>query len=243
MVYVAELSIKLRGAHDDGLSSAREANFIGVLHLSGVQREAMTDAPPLSFREQATYDPAFTERGGYSLLHRTVFVYDCLMADECLNALLRDGGASSRSVFKKQASFNGYARRPLKGAPWLAGAVQTADASQSCDGVLLERLQPNEVKLIDAFQNENFDRLVEKVTVSNGVGGFEEVEAYVYVCPEDNASALLEEGKAWTYAEFRRHHLAAVVEDVVKPCRARFLAEQQAEEAASKLGAVEIKEL
>ena len=168
MVYVAELcDLSNLEVPTTTVSSARVPILL-ARHASpcGGQREAMADAPPLSFREQATYDPAFTERGGYSLLHRTVFVYDCLMADECLNALLRDGGASSRSVFKKQASFNGYARRPLKGAPWLAGAVQTADASQSCDGVLLERLQPNEVKLIDAFQNENFDRLVEKVTVS-----------------------------------------------------------------------------
>jgi hypothetical protein len=96
--------------------------------------------------------------------------------------------------------------------PWLAGAVHTNDEEDVCEGVLLERLQPNEVRLIDSFQINSFDRIIERVTASNGVGGYETVDAYMYVCPSDSAAELLEAGKPWSYADLRKNHLERVKE-------------------------------
>ena len=87
MVYVAEF-VKIRCPRRRGVVGAcGQFYWRAFTSLCGGQREAMADAPPLSFREQATYDPAFTERGGYSLLHRTVFVSIASWPGECLNGV------------------------------------------------------------------------------------------------------------------------------------------------------------
>ena len=62
-------------------------------------------------------DIGFTERGGYSLVHRTVFVYGALMAEECLGALLRGGEVSYRRIAKRSASVAGYRRLAQRDAP------------------------------------------------------------------------------------------------------------------------------
>lgn len=176
-------------------------------------------------------DLAFTNRGGYSLVHRTVFVYGALMADECIGALLRGGEISCRRVNKRPGSVPMYRRFAQRDAPSLAGAVHTGDALHSCDGVLLERLQPQEVDLIDAFMNKAFDRLMVEVTAEDGVGGHTQVEALMYVCPEEEASKHLDVAREWTFSAFRTKHLENARQAAAR-ARESFIQEQAAEKAA-----------
>ena len=182
--------------------------------------------------EEADADVGFTERGGYSLVHRTVFVYDSLMADECLHALLQPG---SRRIGKRPGYIGRHKRLAVRDAPWLAAAVATDDASDRCDGVLLERLQPSELRAIDSFMDDRLDRLMVGITAEDGVGGQTQVEALMYVCPEDSASTLLDGGRQWSYATFRTTHLEKVAA-VCGACREHFLADEAKEKAASERG-------
>jgi len=177
--------------------------------------------------KEETSELGFSNRGGYSLVHRTIFVYDALMADECVKELLRGGEQSARVIAKRPGTIAGYKCLTLKGAEWIAAAVHTGNTADSCEGVLLERVQPNEVDLIDAFQPKTFDRLMVQVAASNGVGGMEEVEALMYVCPSDlSLVGESAEQKSWTYPSFRTQHMQQVVEKVVKPIRENYLVEQ-----------------
>ena len=109
----------------------------------------------------------------------------------------------------------------------MLSSLHTGDAAQRCDGVLLERLQPRQLELIDQWMDKGFDRLVVNVTAEDGVGGRGEVEALMYVCPEE-ARHRLDEARPWSYADFRRQHLERVVEEAIKPVRAQFLADEAA---------------
>ena len=73
----------------------------------------------------------------------------------------------------------------------------------------------------------------------NGVGGTDEVEAQVYVCPEESAAEILDEAQPWVYAHFRRVHLDQTVKTVLEPCRQRFVAEKAAEKAAAQAARLE----
>lgn len=179
-------------------------------------------------------DIGFTERGGYSLVHRTVFVYDALMAEECLGALIRGGEISYRRVQRRAGRVMGYHRMPMREDAMLAGAVQTGDAEHMCEGLILERLQPNEVKAIDAFVCKEFDRLTVEVSAEDGFGGTTQLEALMYVCPGDAAERLLDLNASWTFPDFRRKSLGACVEAYIKPARQQFLAEEAAEAAAAQ---------
>ena len=182
----------------------------------------------------AEADLGFTERGGYSLVHRTVFVYDALMAEECIGALLRGGEISYRRVQRRTGRVVGYQRLPMQEDPLLAGAVQTGDAEHSFEGIILERLQPNEVKAIDAFVCKEFDRLTVDVVAEDGFGGTTQLEALMYVCPEESAAKLLDAAGSWSFPDFRRKHLGACIEHHIKPARQRYLAEEAEEAAAQK---------
>ena len=88
-------------------------------------------------------------------------------------------------------------------------------------GVLLELLQPVELRAIDALHT-SFDRLLATVVTENGFGGTSEVEALMYACPPEAAELL--EAREWSYSDFRERHLQAFVKEVVAPCREQFVA-------------------
>ena len=171
----------------------------------------------------------------YSLVHRAVFAYDPLMADETHTMLLKPG---NRILSKRPGVVEGYhiwsmalsatitlgngatvAAGPLPGA--LAATGPEAESVQ-CDGLLLERLQPAEMRAIDALMNRQWDRIVVRVRAENGYGGHEEVEALMYVCPPRVSEELLDASRPWSYTDFRKTHLSGYLEQVVAPCREQF---------------------
>ena len=74
-----------------------------------------------------------------------------------------------------------------------------------CDGHLLERLQPSELKCIDSFHDPRFERIVVDVHAEDGFGGKEVVQALMYVCPHASGD-LLDTSKPWNYQGERKTH-------------------------------------
>ena len=147
--------------------------------------DTITDSRPGIYTPRTEQALASIDGFQYSLVHRTVFVYDALMAEEALEALLVPaGGETARVRAKRAAKVSGYGRYCMMDSP-LPAALPAASDSY-IEGLLLERLQPSEVRAIDAFYNgepRQFDRRSVPVQVENGFGGHEEVEGLLYVCP------------------------------------------------------------
>lgn len=170
----------------------------------------------------------------YSLLHRTLFVYGALMAEEALEALLMPAsGRTARSRAKRPGKAHGYGRWCQADSP--LPAALPAGPLVRCDGLLLEWMQPSEMRAVDAFMDKRFDRLVVTVTAEDGVGGHEEVEALMYICPPSLAKEVcLQPLSEWNYVSFRSDHLRSFVETVVKPCRKQFDEDEAAAVAQAK---------
>ena len=143
---------------------------------------------------------AAAPKSDYSSVHRTVFVYDALMAEEVLDALLVPGSGTARQALRssRPGKVFGYGRWCMKNVP-LPGALPAGPLVR-CDGHLLERLQPSELRAIDKFMHRRFDRMVVTVKAENGFGGHEEVEALMYVCPT-YAAEVLDTTMPWSYTE------------------------------------------
>jgi len=165
----------------------------------------------------------------YNLVHRTVFVYGTLMAEEVVDALLAPGSGTARSGLRstRPGKVFGYGRWCLtergpddKGFSAMPGALPAGPLVR-CDGKLLERLQPSELKVLDSFHDPRFERIVVEVHAEDGIGGKEPVQALMYVCPQ-SASDLLDTNKPWNYAEFRVKEMTKFIEEVAKPHRKRF---------------------
>lgn len=176
----------------------------------------------------------------YSLLHRSLFVFGAMMAEEVLDALLAisgEGTARSGLRSSKPGTVYGYGRFCLKTAdPWLSqlpGALP-AGARVKIDGHLIERLQPRELEVIDLFMPKPFERLVVQVNTENGFGGKEEIEALMYVCPQAQQD-LLDTSRPWQYSEFRAKALTPFVEQVVKPFRKRYDAGELTEQITQQM--------
>jgi gamma-glutamylcyclotransferase (GGCT)/AIG2-like uncharacterized protein YtfP len=154
----------------------------------------------------------------YSLLHRTVFVYGPMMAEECFKAMLQPG---NRILQQRPGKVAGYSRFALKAEP-LPAAI-AAGPLVRCDGLLLERLQPAEMRAIDALMNKRFDRVVVNVEAENGFGGQETVEALMYIVSgQETVEEIVDTTKPWSYTEFRDEFLEAYVNKVVRPAREQF---------------------
>jgi len=162
----------------------------------------------------------------YSTLHRNLFVFGSLMAEEVLDALLSIGQGTARAGLRssRTGTVHGYGRFCLRTEdPWLSqlpGALP-AGPRVRIDGHLIERLQPRELEVIDLFMPKPFERLVVTVTLAGNFGGHEEVEALMYVCPTSQQD-ILDTQRPWQYAEFRAKHMNSFIEQVIKPFRKRY---------------------
>ena len=143
------------------------------------------------------------------------------MADEVQQALLQPG---TRNLHKRPGKVPGYGRWCMKPPDHVRPGATAAGmlVGASCDGLILERLQPAEMRAIDAFMHKSCDRIVVQVEAENGFGGREEVEALMYVFGPEATTELLDTTQDWSYTEFRRQHLPAFLQEVVKPCREQF---------------------
>lgn len=163
---------------------------------------------------------------------RTLFVYGPLMADEVLLALL------GRVPKQRPATLVGFVRCCKRGAEQIPGvcsthrglvassypaAVKTDQAGHEVEGIILERLRPQEVRCLDHYEDGSYRQMQVTVTAPSGFGSSEPVTALVYAWPNTSeAAAALDVNRDWSYTQFRQHHMAAFVDSVVKPCRASF---------------------
>eukprot|EP00928_Gymnodinium_smaydae_P067196 TRINITY_DN50134_c0_g1_i1.p1 TRINITY_DN50134_c0_g1~~TRINITY_DN50134_c0_g1_i1.p1 ORF type:complete len:200 (-),score=37.17 TRINITY_DN50134_c0_g1_i1:123-722(-) len=141
-----------------------------------------------------------------------VFVYGTLMASEVLLPLLL------RLPPQRPAILHGFARYPLKDAAFPAAF---RGKGHSISGVLLEQLTSWELRVLDFYEDDGYEREEVLVSAADVRGELENVTAFVYVWPEANADQLVLD-KPWSYAAFREAQLADFVENVVLPCRAEF---------------------
>jgi hypothetical protein len=138
----------------------------------------------------------------------------------------------------RPATLQGWSRCCKKGAEQIAGVcsthrglvaasypavMQTCQSEHSVEGIILERLRPQEIRCLDFYEDDSYQKVPCTVTAESGFGGHEPVEALVYAWPTNaTAAAALDGSRPWQYTHFRQHHMQSFIESVVKPCRARF---------------------
>ena len=170
---------------------------------------------------------------------RTLFVYGPLMAEEAISALI------GRAPMMRPAILAGHVRCCKRGAESAPGvctthrslvragypaATNTGSADAAVEGVLIERLRPQELQILDFYEDDAYSREVVHVKAMSGFGGEEEVRAFAYIWPAKQANAL-DLCASWEYTEFRTNHMKPFIEQVITPCRATFEREQGVLEA------------
>lgn len=162
----------------------------------------------------------------YNTLHRNLFVFGSLMAEEVLDALLAIGDGTARRGVRNSKSgiVHGYGRFCIRTEdPWLRhlpGALPAGERVR-IDGHLIERLTPRELELIDLFMPKVFDRLVVTVNTNDDFGGSQSIDALMYVCPRERQE-MLDTNRPWDYRDFRTKHLTNFIDQVIKPFRKRY---------------------
>jgi len=194
--------------------------FSGLVMAAEAEGDALTEEPS-------------------NLVLRSVFVYGTLMAEEVVDALLAPGSGTARSGLRtsRPGKVFGYGRWCLRGNQEQPGMQVMPGALPAgplvrCDGHLLERLQPSELKVLDSFHDPRFKRIVVEVQAEDGFGGKQVVEALMYVCPS-NAAELVDTQKPWNYAEFRSNYLNRFIAEVARPHRKRFEEQEAMEREAN----------
>ena len=192
---------------------------------------AAGDKPSLSVASLAEAVPASPAQSTpRSAILRTLFVYGPLMADEAVNALL------GRVPPSRPATLPGHVRCCKRGRDETPGicsthrglvhagypaAIATGHESDAIEGVLFERLRPQEMSMFDHYEDNDYLREHVRVVAANGFGGQEEVECLVYLWPRAGATALNLEAP-WAYTDFRTRNMQAFIEQVIKPCRRSY---------------------
>lgn len=142
-----------------------------------------------------------------------LFVYGTLMAPEVLNALLH------RVPSKRSAVLQGHSRYTVK--DYSFPAIVCDDDSAAVEGMLLEDLSEREMKALDFYEDEAYERLDVMVSVRSADGGNEEAAAMAYVWPLSEKH-LLDVGKTWDYEAWRNEKMSDFVKHVVIPCAEEF---------------------
>ena len=141
---------------------------------------------------------------------RPLFVYGSLLSEEVLHGLLR------RLPTRRPARLDNYTRVAVRGECFPAVLHRPA-AKMFVDGVLLLDLLPREVRLLDFYEDEEYERVSVSVTVGDPT---ELVQADVYAWPA-TAAHLLDLERPWSFEAFRttQHEF---IRDVVVPLRDDF---------------------
>ena len=140
-----------------------------------------------------------------------LFVYGTLQAAECLQGLL------NRVPPTRPALLRGYARWRIHGASFPA-IIRSAE-TDSVTGVLLEELTPRELRALDFYEDEFYERLAVRVEPISA-GGVQ-LDAMAYVWPSSH-SHLVDIGAPWSYEAWRENVMTEFVSEVVEPCQAEF---------------------
>lgn len=142
-----------------------------------------------------------------------IFVYGTLSFPDIFSALL------GRDVAGQTARISGYRRIRVKDKVY-PGLV--ASAKSEINGVFHTDITPDELKLIDAFEDDFYKRIDALVTTGNG----RKYSAGTYIIPAHNLSFTTTE--IWNRDEFYRNHGRDYLGMVAK-YRTNFLAGRQSE--------------
>jgi len=139
---------------------------------------------------------------------RSIFVYGTLMAPEVVTTLLR------RQPQATKACVEGYIRHPVINHvfPGLIACSQ----SHKMTGILYQELSPQELKILDWFEDEEYTRI--DVTV-NLIKEDESSNVNTQLYLWTNPLTQLDCSKEWNYQQFRATKLDWYLEHTVRPTR------------------------
>ena len=151
------------------------------------------------------------------------------MAPEVLHGLLQ------RVPNGRPAMLHGFSRYKVKDYDFPAILKNTPESTNAAavDGLLLDDLSPRELRALDYYEDEAYERLEVEVVLAAQEGGETKVGATAYVWPRA-LDHLVEVGTAWHYDTWHSAKCSAFVKEVVIPCSQSFAAEEAELEAESK---------
>ena len=114
------------------------------------------------------------------------------------------------------AFLKGYDRWRVKDNVFPA-IVKSENENASVDGILVDSLSPQELKIFDSFEGVLYERCNVKVNLGEPTNLQEVVEAQAYVWRID--LKWIEFGKEWTYKDFREESLEWYLESTIKLTR------------------------
>ena len=142
-----------------------------------------------------------------------IFVYGTLTSPQVVRTLL---GRTVALQFPP-ARLSGYSRHSVKNFVYPGMIPSNNDDSpqrQEVHGCLLENLSHLEMKLLNWFEGDEYERRLVKVSTNDDIL----IDAHAYIWK----SHLLEElnlQEEWCYETFCKEHLEWYLENTVRPCR------------------------
>mmetsp|Transcript_27809 Transcript_27809/g.64408 ORF Transcript_27809/g.64408 Transcript_27809/m.64408 type:complete len:162 (-) Transcript_27809:515-1000(-) len=140
----------------------------------------------------------------------SLFVYGTLMSPHVLKGLL-----DRVPTMTEPAVLPNSMRFPVKGQVFPGLLLTPGNAEQSTSGVLLQDLTESEIRALDWFEDEGYERTPVKVTIA---AGKQEVPTQCYVWNYPKSQLDLERGE-WSFAHFEKVHETHYLERTVYPCR------------------------
>ena len=108
-----------------------------------------------------------------------------------------------------------FRRHPVQNY-FFPGLVRAEDEStaQPVKGVLYKDLSVNEMKRLDWFEGDEYDKISCEVEVADS-SEMVETQVYLWVKPIEE----LDVTQSWSYEQFREQNLEKYLEQTVRPCR------------------------
>ena len=159
--------------------------------------------------------------------HESVFVYGTLMAEEVVGCLL--GRVPESRPATMEGVVRWFIRDEVFPALMFQGSGSTFNGSQlpgKVDGRLLEGLSARDLRALDYFEDDGYQRTSVQVHTTARSGAPEVVTTTAYIWPEELID-LVDVGRPWSYEGFRAHALESYLEDPVRICAADFEEEEK----------------
>ena len=121
-----------------------------------------------------------------------------------------------------KAQLCGYSRHPVKN--FVFPGMIPSQQSKIVNGYLLKNLDSVEMKLMDWFEGDEYERRLVKVsTLKNDDSNTKNaiIDAYAYIWKPHLLGELILEAE-WCYDTFCTDHLDWYMENTVRPCRAEM---------------------
>ena len=138
----------------------------------------------------------------------SVFVYGTLMSPPVVRVLLQ------REVPMIPAQLEGYIRHPVLNQVY-PGMIRSSKMTSFVRGCILPNLSPLEMKLLDYFEGDEYDRATVQVrTAEESV--LETTQVYLW---KSHLIRSVNQDEEWSYENFCQNHLDWYLKHTVQPCR------------------------